>query len=116
MNWDMKMVDDRDDKALETLFSSARDDRPLPSSEFMARLAADVVPPQPALPAAAMRPRPPWFLGLFTASGLSGAAALGVWIGFVMPDALDTFSFSTDDTVALSTFLPGADLGAAFSE
>ena len=74
------------------------------------------IPPQAETAPAAPRPRTHWFFGLFTASGLTGAAALGVWIGFVMPDALDTLSLTADDTVALSTFLPGADLGAAFSE
>ncbi len=110
------MVEDKDDKALETLFAAARDDRPAPSPDFMTRLAADVIPAQPEVAPATPRPKIHWFFGLFTASGLTGAAALGVWIGFVMPEALDTLSLTADDTVALSTFLPGADLGAAFSE
>ncbi|NNE82082.1 MAG: hypothetical protein HKN18_17570 [Silicimonas sp.] len=106
-----------DDAALDALFSAAAARPERPSDDFMARLADQAIPaPPPAAPATPPSSRAGWLTGFFAASGLSGAAVLGVWIGFVMPEALDTFSLSTDDTVALSTFLPGADLGAALSE
>ena len=107
-----------DDQALETLFEGARASRPAPAPDFMARLQADAetnVPVRTA-PPAPPPPRVSWLAGVFTASGLSGAAIAGVWIGFAMPDALDTLDFSADTSVALSAFLPSADLGAVFDE
>ena len=108
---------DRDDQALEALFSAARDAQPAPSEDLMTRLAADA---DAAIPRPMPKAIPPrlsnWITNLFAASGLSGAAVLGVWFGFLMPDAIDTLSLTPDDSVALSTFLPGADLSAAFSE
>lgn len=107
---------DRDDIALDTLFEAAREARPAPAPDFLARLQADAdaALPRPAAPA----PRTGTPLlsrlgGLFAASGLSGAAALGVWIGFAMPDMLNLDSYvTTDDTVGLYAFLPGADVTA----
>lgn len=106
--------DNQDEAALEALFSAGRAESPVPSDDFMARLAADAeaAMPSPASQARASRP----FLGglsaWFAASGLSGAAVLGVWIGFVMPEAVSTFSVQAEETVGLYTFLPGADLSA----
>ena len=109
----------RDDNALETLFSAGRSERPLPSVEFLERLAAsvDAGVARPAPPRAA-RPvlRLDWLGRAFAASGLSGAAAFGVWIGFVMPEAIDALALGGDDTVALATFLPGTDLEAILNE
>ena len=115
----MSMDDQKDEAALDALFDAGRSNAPEPTPDFMARLAADaeMALPRtvnPATPSPA--PRVHWLTGFFTASGLSGAAVLGVWIGFAMPETLDSFSLTTDDSVALSTFLPGADLGAAFDE
>ena len=115
----MSMDDQKDDAALEALFEGGRAEAATPTPDFMARLAADAdaaCPGQVAAPVRRPAARLDWLTGLFTASGLSGAAVLGVWIGFAMPETLDTFSLTTDDSVALSTFLPGADLGAAFDE
>jgi len=105
--------------AMDRLFDAAKEARPTPTLAFMARLEADAaasVPrpeprPRPAAPA-----RTSWLGGLFTATGLSGAALAGVWIGFAMPETLETFTLTSDDTIALSSFLPGADLGAVFDE
>jgi len=109
----------RDDLALETLFAAGRSERPLPPGEFLERIAAgaDAGVARPA-PAPAARPvlRLAWLARVVTASGLSGAAALGAWIGFVMPEAIDAFTLSGDDTVALATFLPGTDLEAILDE
>lgn len=109
----------RDDIALETLFAAGRSERPVPSGEFLERLAAsaDAGAARPA-PAPAARPvlRLAWLGRAFAASGLSGAAALGVWIGFVMPETIDALTLEGDDTVALATFLPGTDLEAILNE
>ncbi|MDE0521707.1 MAG: hypothetical protein OXH79_07095 [Boseongicola sp.] len=107
----------RDDIALETLFEAGRSERPLPSGEFLERMAARA-DEAAARPAPAARPvlRLAWLGRVFAASGLSGAAALGVWIGFVMPEAIDALTLEGDDTVALATFLPGTDLEAILDE
>ncbi|MXY33941.1 MAG: hypothetical protein F4Y60_07590 [Boseongicola sp. SB0664_bin_43] len=109
----------RDDDALETLFAAGRSERPSPSGEFLERLAASVdagtARPAPA-PAGLPVLRFAWLGRAFAASGLSGAAALGVWIGFAMPDAIDALTLGSDDTVALATFLPGTDLEAILDE
>lgn len=111
----MKMdKDGREDAALDALFASGQADAPKASGEFLARLTADA---EAALPRPIhVAPTPAPFLGglkgWFAASGLSGAAVLGVWIGFVMPDAISDFTTLTDETVGLYTFLPGADLSA----
>ena len=117
MNWGMTMDNDkRDDQALDALFQAARANEPRPDAAFMDRLTADLPDMTPDDRIAPSSPETPWLGRIFAASGLSGAAILGLWIGFVMPEALDPLSITSDDTVALSTFLPGADLGAAFSE
>ena len=109
---------DQKDQVLDHLFEGARATRAMPSPDFMARLVEDA--DANLLRPAASRSSPSgqfnWLAGVFAASGLSGAAITGVWIGFAMPDALDTLDFSTDTTVALSTFLPSTDLGAVFDE
>ncbi len=107
----------RDDIALETLFAAGRSERPLPSGEFLERVVASA-DAGAARPAPAARPvvRFAWLGRVFAASGLSGAAALGVWIGFVMPEAMDALTLGGDETVALATFLPGTDLEAIFNE
>lgn len=123
MNWGLKMDNDpKHDTALEALFDVAKNKPATPSADFMARLAsdADAAMPKPAPPSLTPTQGPSLWAnlsGLFAASGLTGAAALGVWIGFVMPETLNTFvdGYALDDTVSLSAFLPGADL-AALSE
>lgn len=109
---------DRTDAALDALFEAARQDAPTPRPDFMARLHADAdaALPSPA-PAPRSTPTTPGLLsrlgGYFAVSGLTGAAALGVWIGFVMPDLIDsafTATAGNDEPLSLSAFLPGADL------
>lgn len=118
MNWGTKMVDDRkDDDALEAMFSASRAQPPVMSDDFLARLTADAdaAVPQPtpiAKPATKPNAKPLFgdLKAWFAASGLSGAAVLGMWIGFVMPEMVNTIAVSDD--VALYSFLPGADLSA----
>ena len=108
----------QDDAALDKLLNDAAATRAQPSPDFIARLVADAEAhvPQKAAPIRTAPRRTSWLAGIFTASGLSGAAIAGVWIGFAMPDTLDSFDFTADTSVALTTFLPGADLGAVFDE
>ena len=108
----------QDDAALEALFAAAADHAPEPTDAFMAKLEAEALDAMPSQPPVPTPPRPAlWgtLKGLFAASGLSGAAVLGVWIGFVMPDIVSTVSPLAEETASLSAFLPGADL-AEFSE
>lgn len=107
-----------DDTTLDALFDGARASRAAPAPDFMARLSADAEAhiPRTAAKGAARPQGFNWLAGVFATSGLAGAAIAGVWIGFAMPDALDTLDFGAETTVALSSFLPGADLGAIFDE
>lgn len=109
--------DPRSDKALAALFDAAQANAPETTPDFMAALMRDAEGAMPKTVEAQtpVAPTPSFLsglLGLFAASGLTGAAALGVWIGFVMPETLNTLAdgFATDQTVSLSSFLPGADL------
>lgn len=109
--------DPKQDQALDILFNASREATPSPSPDFLARLAQDANAAMPSPETSAPIPGPSMLMrlrGLVAASGLTGAAALGVWIGFVMPETLNTFTdgFATDETVSLSAFLPGADLFA----
>lgn len=108
--------DRQDDAALEALFSAARADEPEVSDDFMARLMADADAALTKKDALASPAPATLFLGglkgLFAASGLSGAAVLGLWIGFAMPETIGVWTATTDEAVALYTFLPGADLTA----
>lgn len=106
--------DKLDDAALDALFDAAKADAPAPSDAFLARLNADAEAARP-VPAPAMPryPEPTVFerlKGWFAVSGLSGAAALGVWIGFAMPDVVMTVAPLSDEVIELSAYLPGADL------
>jgi len=106
-----------DDLALDALFGAARDATPDPSVGFLSRLEADadMLLPRQTQPIQVVRtPLMTRLGGLFVATGLSGAAALGVWIGFAMPDLLnlDTFVSTVDESVGLYAFLPGADVTA----
>lgn len=103
------------DPELETFFAAGRAKAPQPSDDFLARLQADADAAVPK-PDTVSTPKPEpafgWLKGFLTASGLSGAAVLGVWIGLVSPETVTDLAGLTDDTVALYTFLPGADLTA----
>lgn len=115
MNWGTDMDNEKlDDDALDALFAAGKARPPEASPAFLARLQANAAAatPRPA-PIATPAPYPSLFTrfkGLFAASGLSGAAALGVWIGFVMPDLVTTVSPVSEDVAGLTVFLPGADL------
>lgn len=107
-----------DDDALEALFQAERARGMSPTPDFLARLEADA---DAAISRPVLRPKPAprrvnWLTGLFTASGLSGATLAGLWIGFAMPDSLDTLSLTTESSVELTAFLPGADMGSLFDE
>ena len=107
-----------DDDSLEALFQAERARSISLTPDFMARLEVDAVAALPR-PVPLARPTPrrtKWLAGLFTASGLSGATLAGIWIGFAMPDNLDTFSLTTESSVELTAFLPGADMGSLFDE
>ncbi|MGR3511445.1 MAG: hypothetical protein ACU0GG_01675 [Paracoccaceae bacterium] len=110
------MTTDHDDPALETLFEAARRQTSKPGADLMARLALDVenTVRHPSS-APSHQPAVHWsqrFRRVFAASGLSSAAALGLWIGFIAPDLLSSVTPLTEDTVSLSAFLPGSDLSA----
>ena len=102
---------------LKTLFEGAQRDAPSPDADFLARLTADMEANVPT-PTTRNEPRKPdllhRFRALFAASGLTGAAVLGLWIGFVMPDFLNNMAtgFDTTEVYGLGTFLPAADLAA----
>ena len=113
----MQMTDP--DEKLDAFFDAGRSHGPEVSDTFMARLETDMEAalPKPSEPVFA-RPGPAmtWLWRSLTASGLSGAAVLGVWIGFVAPDILNgVVALDADETIALYTFLPGAEL-AGLSE
>lgn len=104
-----------DDPVLDALFEAGKAATPQPSDAFMARLAADAdaALPQPKTATPPARSGSTFltrFKGFFAASGLSGAAALGVWIGFAMPDIVTTVAPLAQETDGLTVFLPGADL------
>lgn len=113
--------DTTDDRSLELLFSSAKASGPEPDPSFLARLEADM---EALRPTSESRPTDrqagtflPWIQRLFAASGLTGAAAIGVWIGFVMPETLNGVAetYIDDGTVGIEAFLP-FDALAAFEE
>ena len=111
-------TDRRDDADLEALFDAGRKISSKPSPDFMARLDADMQAalPRPVAATPAPPPRRGWLAGVFAASGLTGAALAGLWIGFAMPETLDPFTGETETVLALSSILPGADLGSVFDE
>ncbi len=106
--------DKEDDIALDALFAAAKSETPKASEDFLARLKADAMATTPQPAPLAAEPTPPSLFdrlkGWFAVSGLSGAAALGVWIGFVMPEVVTTVSPLSEDVIELSAYLPGADL------
>ena len=107
------------DVALDALFAAGKSNAPTISDELLARLDVDAVSalPKPTQSEAPVEPAQLFggFKALFAASGLSGAAALGVWIGLIMPDIVPAVSPLAEDTVALTAFLPSADL-SVFNE
>lgn len=111
----MTKHNERDEEALlDAVFEAGKSHAPAPSDSFLARLSLDAEAALPRNEAEHVEPpKVPFFSrfkGLFAASGLSTAAVLGLWIGFVAPDIFTTVSPLSEDTVMLSAFLPGSDL------
>lgn len=111
----MRMDKDRhEDAALELLFEAAQEDKPKIAPDFLERLALQAEASVPVIPAPTPTPRstPFWqkLSGLFAASGLSGAAALGVWMGIAMPDLIMSDTIFLADGPGISEFLPSGDL------
>lgn len=106
--------DPLDDAELERFFDAAKANAPAAGDDFMARLAADteasVLKTQSSQPVRQNQSSFARLKGLFAASGLSGAAALGLWIGFAMPEIITTISPVSEDVTSISAFLAGADL------
>lgn len=107
--------DPKQDRALDALFETAKTNPIMPEPDLMAQLQSDMERALPRAPAPIPTPKPSVLTrlgGLFAASGLTGVAALGVWIGFVMPETLNTLAdgFAGDQIVSLDSLLPGADL------
>lgn len=108
-----------DDEKLEALFDSARRNAPAMDPAFLERLASDMEATLPQPQAKPVRTSSQTtffqrFRGYFAASGLTGAAALGIWIGFVMPETLNSLAegYDTTEAVGIGAFLPYADLTA----
>lgn len=83
-----------DDAGLQVLFDAAREARPSPSDDLMARIVADAADEQPD-PAMSRAAQPSVFRQILDAlggwpalGGLVTAAATGVYIGFAQPDLL----------------------------
>ena len=74
-----------DDRGLDAFFDAARDDAPMPSGDFMARIEAqalDALPrPAPAAPGV-LRQLLQALGGWPGAAGLAAACAAGLWFGF----------------------------------
>lgn len=100
-----------DDKDLDQFFAAARESRPVPSTDLMARVLADAYEAQ-AIPEAAARslaPKQGWLGGIFaelsqalggkgSLAGLGTAVVAGVWLGYSDPSGLDwlTSAFLSD--------------------
>ena len=122
MNWGTAMAEQgmrNDDETLDALFDSARRNAPAMDPAFLERLADDMESRLPRHQAKPVRTSYPAtffqrFRGYFAASGLTGVAALGVWIGFVMPETLNSLAagYDTTEAVGIGAFLPYTDLTA----
>ncbi|MEM6384958.1 MAG: hypothetical protein AAF718_01850 [Pseudomonadota bacterium] len=105
---------DKDDALLDALFASGKSQSVEASSAFLSKLEMDMEAAIPKPKTAATKHTPPSMMeklkGIFAATGLSSAAALGVWMGFVMPDLVTNISPISEEVTSLSAFLPGSDL------
>ena len=105
-----------EEKMLETLFASARLDRATPDENLARKLEADMHRSVPAKPERQQLDNPGHFtrLGnLFAASGLAGAAAAGVWIGFAMPELINGLAFDEQSSgYGIEAIVPAAGLAA----
>jgi hypothetical protein len=97
-----------DDQMLDPFFEAARSETPVPSEDFLARLAHDAAVVQRA----AARPSAPLWSqalsaigGWFGAGGLAAATLAGFYIGFVDAD-LTLVQGASDDLVEFVGVLP----------
>jgi hypothetical protein len=108
------------DRDLDDLFATARQQPMTVSADLMARVLSDAEAEQ--RPLAALSPRKSWtshFAGFLAAvggvgglAGLSTAAMAGIWIGFAQPTALTSVTdvFLAGEAVAETVdVLPGFD-------
>lgn len=87
---------------LDALFAEARSHAPEPSDALMARVLADALAAQPTPAAFAVAVPPPprglltrladLFGGMGALAGVGGAAVAGLFLGFVQPSGLSSFS------------------------
>ncbi|WP_353471538.1 hypothetical protein PVT71_09475 [Salipiger sp. H15] len=116
----MTMTDQRrtEEGSLASLFEAERQDAPLPSGDWMARMEALALAEQPAprrapLPAPAPR-RAGWrealraFGGWPALAGLAAACAAGVWIGVASPEMMTTLLSSDGSSLSLSAVDPAS--------
>lgn len=110
-----------DEAMLDAFMESAKRNPPKPDGAFLARLTDDMMANVPdvskpeRLPVRSRTFGTDFFRNfqaIFAASGLTGAAALGVWIGFAMPETLNMLNpeYETADSFGIGVFLPAADL------
>lgn len=91
---DERKTDLTGDLGLDAFFSAARDDTPVPSGDFMARIEADALSALPAKSQPAPVGIPLWrqvllaIGGVPGAAGLAAACATGIWIGVAPPQSL----------------------------
>lgn len=115
------MTESRDkstEAALESILAGARRAEGQPGTDLMQRLTADMESMLPThqrnhapAPAESVFGR---FGRFFAASGLAGATALGIWIGFVIPETLNSVAdgYSDVNLYGIEAFLPAAGLAA----
>lgn len=112
------MVTERDDEMLERFFAAGRAE-PQPDPALMARVMADATGTArrpafvPALPRPGLWGSLMAMLGGWPSlTGMTAAAAAGVWVGFLSPDLIDGY-LGTDTGYAVSDFMPDlTDLAA----
>lgn len=90
----MKMSNS-DDKMLDDLFALGREQRPVPSNNLMARIAADAAVANAKVPIVKLTP---WgsifdFIGGWPSiGGLAVAGVTGIWFGIAPPASVATFT------------------------
>lgn len=103
LNWGMKTMSDGnknntpDGFELDSFFAAAREEEPMPSGDFMARIEADALAYLPD-PGGVSEVRPSLWQQLMQAiggapgaAGLAAACAMGIWIGVAPPETLTDY-------------------------
>lgn len=109
---------DNDEARLDRLFATAKRSEASVNPAFLARLNTDMERHLPQIEARRTpdpaRPTYSRWQHWFAASGLASATALGVWIGFIAPDTLNSLAgaISPLDGYDIQAFLPSAGLTA----